>query len=960
MKSIFYNAIALLGGWSGLARGYQIETVSFPEGVPVEVGAIEFAATGELYVALRRGDIFVATPKEDPTEFEWRLFASGFHNPCGIHVVSPGHLYIAQMAELTEVIDDDQDGVADRYVALSTEIGLSGNYHETMDLCPDGEGGLYLAPGTASHNGPTFTTTRGEFADSGRLGRNYSSVKWRGWILHWQRGKELEPVSSGYRMPNGIERSPKGEIWCGDNEGDWRASSPVYHVTPDTFAGHPSSLVWDSRFEGIENPLRLPRLLLDDLWNKPAFQLPRNMINSCAEPTFIPEDGALRDFAGQMLMPDQSGERILRLMPEWVDGNYQGAATFFIAGAGLNRGNNRLAFSPEGDALYVGQTGRGWGKLSEGLQRVSFGKQESFEVRRCGLQEDGFEVLFTQALEEVSAITIERYRYSYGYRYGGEEIDKVELSPKVIRKEENVLHLGLSKDELLPNHVYRINLKAVTSEEGQRFDNELVYNLNRLQRPRGEVEATVAVEKGEKAKFRVEVGGELFTEYLTEGFSNPILYPIFNERGQGMTRDWPVTLEGRAGESHDHPHHKSLFIGHEDINGVDFWHDTREGDGRIEHARTIETRGGEGRALIRTFNLWKDAEGEVICSDTREMKFGELDGVRYLDLELNVHASHGELVFAEKKDGVVGLRTHPDLRLTAAPEVGVDEVFGQAENSEGVTGKEVWGKKANWVHYWGEIDGQAGGVAILAHPESAREPTWWHARDYGLVSANPFGPVKEGGDGELTLPEGESLTLRYRFLFHGREKEQIDISKFYAAYCAEPIPPRTVCLAIPEQAPLISTEEETDVIPRGGVIARVNRQVRGQAPSDVVVKSHGLVTGEKIYADRDYRYRKIPEFIVGGDVMVSHNDDKRGDKEANYTVTLGQPGMLYLLVDERLEGKLDWMDREALKFEKTNHRVETDGDFNFLVYEAEADPGEYLLGKQTGASFYTLVAVNRD
>ncbi len=109
------------------------------------------------------------------------------------------------MAELTEVIDTDNDGVADTYNALSTGFGLSGNYHETMDICSDGKDGLYLAPGTASHNGPTFTTPRGKFSDGGRFGRNYSSVEWRGWVLHWQPGKELKPVSSGYRMHNGIE-----------------------------------------------------------------------------------------------------------------------------------------------------------------------------------------------------------------------------------------------------------------------------------------------------------------------------------------------------------------------------------------------------------------------------------------------------------------------------------------------------------------------------------------------------------------------------------------------------------------------------------------------------------------------------------------------------------------------------------------------------------------------------------
>ena len=188
-----------------------------------------------------------AKPSKDPKGFRWKRFATGFHNGCGMHIVKPGHLIISQMAELTEVIDTDADGVADEYGKLETGIGLSGNYHETNAICPDGKGGLYVAGGTASHNGPTSSTPLGKYSKIGRMGRNYSAVQYRGWIMHRAKDGAITPFSSGYRMHNGIEFDPKTGVWCGDNQGDWRAGSPIYHVKPDSFSGHPSSLVWDER-----------------------------------------------------------------------------------------------------------------------------------------------------------------------------------------------------------------------------------------------------------------------------------------------------------------------------------------------------------------------------------------------------------------------------------------------------------------------------------------------------------------------------------------------------------------------------------------------------------------------------------------------------------------------------------------------------------------------------------------
>ena len=227
------------------AASYQVEDIKFPAGVPPEVGAIDFAPDGTLFAVLRRGDVMRATPAKDATKWKWELFATGFHNGCGLDAVSRNKVRVTQMADFTEATDTDKDGTADQYRVFASGWGLSGNYHETNTIAEDGQGGYYIAIGTASHNGPTAEHTLGEYSKFGRRGRNFASVKWRGCTLHCDAKGNLTPFCYGFRMHNGIHRDSAGVLWCGDNQGDWRATTPLYHLEKGNFYGHPSALVWD-------------------------------------------------------------------------------------------------------------------------------------------------------------------------------------------------------------------------------------------------------------------------------------------------------------------------------------------------------------------------------------------------------------------------------------------------------------------------------------------------------------------------------------------------------------------------------------------------------------------------------------------------------------------------------------------------------------------------------------------
>jgi hypothetical protein len=73
-------------------------------------------------------------------------------------------------------------------------------------------------------------------------------------------------------------------------------------------------------------------------------------------------------------------------------------------------------------------------------------------------------------------------------------------------------------------------------------------------------------------------------------------------------------------------------------------------------------------------------------------------------------------------------------------------------------------------------NGKPLGVTMMDSPFNPRHPTYWHARNYGLNSANPFGVRDFTGDkskdGSLTVPEGGKTVFRYRVAVHNGAEPQ--------------------------------------------------------------------------------------------------------------------------------------------------------------------------------------------
>ncbi len=281
-------------------------------------------------------------------------------------------------------------------------------------------------------------------------------------------------------------------------------------------------------------------------------------------------------------------------------------------------------------------------------------------------------------------------------------------------------------------------------------------------------------------RVRVEINGQLFTEYIFKDVPRPYCYPLMGPSEVAMTRNWP--MKNVPDEEHDHPHHRSLWFAIGELNGHDFWSE-QKAFGKTVHEEFQEVKSGKKEGVIRERNKWVAADGTVVCTDERTWRFyaPARPGERLMDFDITLFASNGELTFGDTKEGMMAVRLAETMRLKG--KVGQ----GHIVNSAGVRDGQTWGKRADWCDYYGPVDGKTVGIAIFDNPKNPRHPTWWHVRDYGLFAANPFGqhdfeklPDKTAGN--LVVPAGKSVTFRYRFYLHEGDDEQAKVAEKYAEY----------------------------------------------------------------------------------------------------------------------------------------------------------------------------------
>ena len=305
--------------------------------------------------------------------------------------------------------------------------------------------------------------------------------------------------------------------------------------------------------------------------------------------------------------------------------------------------------------------------------------------------------------------------------------------------------------------------------------------------------AQVRITQG-KNQIDVAIDGKPYTTfYYGADVAKPYLYPLRAPSGISVTRSFP--MEKVAGESTDHPHHRSLWFAHSAVNGFDYWNNEWSYEenpklkgtmGHIFVTKVEKAQSGAKTGEIDETSEWKQPDGKAVLNEDRKMIFHAGGPNRVIDFDF-VLTAKTDVKFGDAKDGVFGMRLASGLEEPGPKSLPEPKRTGLMINAQGCkTEAECWGKRSEWMDYSGIVDGQKVGVAIFDTPGNSGFPTYWHARGYGLFANNIFGrhEFTKGAepDGSVTLKPGEQLHFRYRVVIHPGDAATAHIADLYKDY----------------------------------------------------------------------------------------------------------------------------------------------------------------------------------
>ncbi len=231
-----------------------------------------------------------------------------------------------------------------------------------------------------------------------------------------------------------------------------------------------------------------------------------------------------------------------------------------------------------------------------------------------------------------------------------------------------------------------------------------------------------------------------------------------------------------------HPHQHGIQVAFTSVNGCDFWHYPGQRPdqmvGLIE-PNTPRIVSSEPPAwTIET--VWRHKDGSHLLAGQQDWSLSEEGELLLLDLDWTLR-SIAEVTIGKYPYGGLFVRM-PFHYFYGATVV----------NSAGLQGDDTEQQAAAWVDLHmplettrrledGSFDNSPiqGGIAVFDHPGNRGHPVQW--RVDGQRGINPSPCIQ----GDIELPAGSALRLRYRLVLHAEPLPEGRLDDLWAAYARE-------------------------------------------------------------------------------------------------------------------------------------------------------------------------------
>jgi hypothetical protein len=250
----------------------------------------------------------------------------------------------------------------------------------------------------------------------------------------------------------------------------------------------------------------------------------------------------------------------------------------------------------------------------------------------------------------------------------------------------------------------------------------------------------------DQLSFQVE-GVERLRWHFAPRYPRPFFYPLLGPSGLSLSRMGHPAAP-------DHDHHRSLWLGHQNIQGVNFWEE-RGGSQQIRQETWLHYQDGADEAGMVVRLGFFDAHKVRLLSVDLIAVFRPLPNREtWLELQLRLTPELDKLTLGKTNFGLLGLRV-------AAP-LSTHYGAGLLTSSAGRTGEKAnFAREAAWMDYSGPIVGETiEGITWFDHRSNPNYPASWHVREDGWMS--PALCLREPLDVLKTSP----VTLRYALHLH--------------------------------------------------------------------------------------------------------------------------------------------------------------------------------------------------